>query len=69
MDTMDHEQMVLPEYIIDVLGCNKDEVLCIKKSPVDKSQLLVGSMDDTLTLMNLDSSEQVFQKKFSETVS
>lgn len=57
MDTLDHEQMVLPEYIIDVLGCNKDEVLSIKKSPVDKNQLLVGSMDDTLTLMNLDISE------------
>lgn len=60
MDTLDHEQMVLPEYIIDVLANNKDEVLSIKKSPANKNLLLVGSMDDTITLVNIDNSEMIF---------
>ena len=29
--------MVLAEYIVDVLGNNNDEVLCIKKCPIDKN--------------------------------
>ncbi len=69
MDTMDHDQMVLPEYVIDVLAYNQDEVLSIKKCPLDKSKLLVGSMDDTLSLLDIDKNEQLFQNKYQETVS
>ncbi len=54
MDTMDHDQFILPEYVIDVLAYNQDEVLSIKKSPLEKSKLLIGSMDDTLTLVDIE---------------
>ncbi len=69
MDTMDHDQFILPEYVIDVLAYNQDEVLSIKKSPLDKTKLLIGSMDDTLTLVDMEKNEQIFQGKYSETVS
>lgn len=69
MDTLDHDQFILPEHIIDVLAFNKDEVLSIRKSPLDKNRILVGSMDDTLTLIDTLESQQIFQNKYSETVS
>lgn len=45
--------MVLAEYIIDVISINDDEVLSIKKSPLDKNKLLIGSMDDTMWVINI----------------
>lgn len=52
--------MILPEYIVNVMAYNSDEVLSIKKSPFNKNQLLVGSIDDTLSLLDIDQNNIVF---------
>lgn len=37
MDTLDQDQYILPEYVVDILEFNSDEVLSIKKNPKDKN--------------------------------